>query len=417
MRDLKDLAERLRAFAAVRHWETFHSPKNLAMALAGEVGELVAELQWLSEDETQAEHLDEALRHRLADEVADVLIYLVRFADVCAIDLLTEAHAKIARNESRYPVELSRGSAEVLEPAGSRPRARHRGRALMAQVVIQPSYGNAEARAHWARTLKVPVRFTDGPHRTALTAEQLATLTTFHLDGYARFWGATANQDKKMDTLRVGDVVLFTGQKMVRAVGEVAASFRNPEFADTLWSPHPTNGSFRNVYSLLTFQPVQIPYEEIWALPSFNEGDMFMGLRFLDAAKGEEVLDGLEIETVVSGQLASVQEQAVAAALDGAQVIPAEALNTTQTSYEKAAGTVLVHRAEALLVKEYIESLNIIAGKRFKTPTAESPTSTLKDRTVWRSSRPSGAPIGRSSARRSASSSTMPRTVRSPPTG
>ncbi|GAA3040791.1 nucleotide pyrophosphohydrolase [Pseudonocardia yunnanensis] len=111
MRDFEDLADRLRAFAAEREWETFHSPKNLAMALAGEVGELAAELQWLSEADAQPHRFDDSLRQRLADEVADVLIYLVRFADVCRIDLFTEAYAKIGRNESRYPVELSRGNA------------------------------------------------------------------------------------------------------------------------------------------------------------------------------------------------------------------------------------------------------------------------------------------------------------------
>ncbi|MFD1524386.1 hypothetical protein [Pseudonocardia yunnanensis] len=118
----------------------------------------------------------------------------------------------------------------------------------------------------------------------------------------------------------------------------------------------------------MTFQPVHIPYEEIWALPSFNPGDMFMGLRFLDESKGEEILAGLAIDTFVAGRLANEQEQMVESALAGGTVIPAEALNATHTSYDKTGGTVLVHRAEALLVKEYIESLNLDAGKRFKTP-------------------------------------------------
>ena len=97
------LRDRLRCFADARDWGKFHAPRNLALALAGEVGELAAELQWVA-DRQVAEHLrDPAARGRLADEAADVLIYLMRFADVCGIDLLSEAYAKIERNEGRFP--------------------------------------------------------------------------------------------------------------------------------------------------------------------------------------------------------------------------------------------------------------------------------------------------------------------------
>ncbi|HEY0641689.1 MAG TPA: nucleotide pyrophosphohydrolase [Pseudonocardiaceae bacterium] len=99
MTDLVELRERLRAFAAARDWERYHRPKNLAMALAGEVGELVAELQW-EPDELE---LRADVRERLADEAADVLLYLVRLTDVCGIDLADAAQAKIERNERRFP--------------------------------------------------------------------------------------------------------------------------------------------------------------------------------------------------------------------------------------------------------------------------------------------------------------------------
>jgi len=101
------LRERLRAFAVARDWEQFHSPKNLAMALAGEAGELVACLQW----STEAESADLA-PDKLADlelEMADVLIYLVRLADRLEVDLLAAVDKKIAINEQRYPVEQVRG--------------------------------------------------------------------------------------------------------------------------------------------------------------------------------------------------------------------------------------------------------------------------------------------------------------------
>jgi dCTP diphosphatase len=101
-RTLSDLRDALRQFAVERDWQQFHTPRNLAMALAGEVGELLAELQWLRDDQI-SDGLDGELGERLRDEVADVLIYLVRFVDVCNIDLVTAACAKIERNSERYP--------------------------------------------------------------------------------------------------------------------------------------------------------------------------------------------------------------------------------------------------------------------------------------------------------------------------
>jgi NTP pyrophosphatase (non-canonical NTP hydrolase) len=101
--DLAELSTRLRAFAAARDWERFHTPKNLLLALAGEVGELAAELQWLSELEADPSVWDTGLRSRVTDEVADVMIYLVRFADVCGINPVAAAHDKIHRNEKRFP--------------------------------------------------------------------------------------------------------------------------------------------------------------------------------------------------------------------------------------------------------------------------------------------------------------------------
>jgi dCTP diphosphatase len=107
--DLESLRERVRRFATERDWERFHTPKNLALALAGEVGELAAVLQWLPEAEIGP--VDEELRSRLADEMADVLLYLVRLADVTDVDLGAVAHAKIDRNEHRYPRDAAYGSA------------------------------------------------------------------------------------------------------------------------------------------------------------------------------------------------------------------------------------------------------------------------------------------------------------------
>jgi len=106
---LRVLQQRLAAFAAARDWDQFHSPKNLAMALSVEVAEIVEELQWLTEGESQA--LDAERRERVRLELADVFIYLLRLADRLDVDLLRAADDKIAQNERKYPVERVRGDA------------------------------------------------------------------------------------------------------------------------------------------------------------------------------------------------------------------------------------------------------------------------------------------------------------------
>ncbi|EWM15335.1 nucleotide pyrophosphohydrolase [Kutzneria sp. 744] len=111
MTDIEDLMSRIRAFAEARAWERFHTPKNLAMALAGEAGELLAELQWLGDEEIAAALSEQDRRDRVRMELADVFMYLLRFADVTGIDLAQATLDKMARNELRYPVEKSRGKS------------------------------------------------------------------------------------------------------------------------------------------------------------------------------------------------------------------------------------------------------------------------------------------------------------------
>ncbi|MFG3436175.1 nucleotide pyrophosphohydrolase [Nonomuraea sp. NPDC047897] len=108
------LSERLRAFVRARDWEQFHTPKNLAMALAGEVGELVAELQWLTPEESR--DLDPDTLARVRAELGDVTGYLVRLADVLGVDLVEAAHAKLDESERRYDADRYRGSARKAPP-------------------------------------------------------------------------------------------------------------------------------------------------------------------------------------------------------------------------------------------------------------------------------------------------------------
>jgi NTP pyrophosphatase (non-canonical NTP hydrolase) len=105
--DLEALRRRLRAFADERDWEQFHSPKNLAMALIAEAGELVEHFQWLTEDASRA--LPAQVRDAVALELADVQLYLVMLADRLGVDLAAAARRKIDLNSERYPAEASRG--------------------------------------------------------------------------------------------------------------------------------------------------------------------------------------------------------------------------------------------------------------------------------------------------------------------
>ncbi len=107
---LPPLARRLREFAAERDWEPFHTPKNLAMALAGEAGELIAEFQWMTEE--QSKKPDAAQLARIRAEAGDVFNYLVLLCDKLGIDLITAAHEKIDVNARRYPAEKVRGSSK-----------------------------------------------------------------------------------------------------------------------------------------------------------------------------------------------------------------------------------------------------------------------------------------------------------------
>lgn len=106
---LDQLNARLLRFARERDWEQFQSPKNLAMALAGEAGELLEHFQWLTE--AQSADLSPDKQRAVSHELADILSYLVRIAERLNIDLLAAADEKIALNERRYPAAKVRGDA------------------------------------------------------------------------------------------------------------------------------------------------------------------------------------------------------------------------------------------------------------------------------------------------------------------
>ena len=113
MTELEALRERLREFSAAREWDQFHSPKNLAMALSAEAGELLEVFQWLTE--AQSRGLEPAARARADEEIADVLLYLVRLADQLGIDPVAAAGRKLEKNARKYPADKARGNARKYD--------------------------------------------------------------------------------------------------------------------------------------------------------------------------------------------------------------------------------------------------------------------------------------------------------------
>lgn len=103
------LQAEIRRFAEDRDWEPFHTPKNLAMALAVEAAELMEHFQWATPEQSQCPAPEKLTA--IGEEMSDVLIYLVRLADVLELDLLAAARAKLIRNEQKYPVDAARGNA------------------------------------------------------------------------------------------------------------------------------------------------------------------------------------------------------------------------------------------------------------------------------------------------------------------
>ena len=108
--DISQITLRLREFAELREWDQFHSPKNLAAAISVEASELLEIFQWLSEQDSRNLSPEDLVK--VEHEIADVFLYLVRLADKLNINILSAAENKIANNDLKYPVELSKGNAK-----------------------------------------------------------------------------------------------------------------------------------------------------------------------------------------------------------------------------------------------------------------------------------------------------------------
>ena len=110
MTELESLRDELRKFAQARDWDQFHSPKNLAMALSAEAGELLEVFQWLTEE--QSRRLTPEAQAAASEEIADVLLYLIRLGDQLGIDPVAAAQRKLVANAQKYPADKARGSSK-----------------------------------------------------------------------------------------------------------------------------------------------------------------------------------------------------------------------------------------------------------------------------------------------------------------
>ena len=111
MSDIRELSEAMRQFSEERDWIRFHDPKSLMLALVGEVGELAELLQWLPADEIEALVREPRMHGRLGEELADVLLYLVRLSDVLGVDLAAAARMKLRANQERFLAADHQGTA------------------------------------------------------------------------------------------------------------------------------------------------------------------------------------------------------------------------------------------------------------------------------------------------------------------
>jgi len=107
---LAQLKELTAQFAKDRDWEQFHAPKNLSMAIAAEVGELMEHYLWLTTEESFALTTKPEKKIKIEEELADVLLFSLQFANVTGIDIASAIESKIAKNAFKYPIAKAKGS-------------------------------------------------------------------------------------------------------------------------------------------------------------------------------------------------------------------------------------------------------------------------------------------------------------------
>ena len=148
-------------------------------------------------------------------------------------------------------------------------------------LAIQPAYGDAWTRRQFHATLDERVSIKEQPYRETLSHEEFSRLVELHPDGRAACWGGTRSQSTKITQLRRGDLVVLTGQRHVRGVGEVGAVVHNLSFARALWAPRPKRCPFEIAYTLSWFRRVEVAYTMLQVALGTSDRDNFQAMRLI----------------------------------------------------------------------------------------------------------------------------------------
>ena len=244
----------------------------------------------------------------------------------------------------------------------------------MATLLVHPSRGNRDGRVNLEISLARSVDFLAGEIADTLTGEQRAELLRRHPEGRARFWGTYEHNAAKIQRVREGAVVAFTGQGGVWALGVVGFRFENPEFAATLWEETEGKGTYRHIYSLARFEEVSLPYAAINAPLGNKLTNHFQGMAVYDTGdRAQRVIDALRLEVsdlepatyeAEDAALAEALADEVASAPPG--LVPIERTGSGSTTYAVRPGQRVLRRGEAYLVAAYAATLNgLVCGRHF----------------------------------------------------
>ncbi|WP_258906711.1 hypothetical protein [Actinokineospora sp. UTMC 2448] len=200
----------------------------------------------------------------------------------------------------------------------------------------------------------------DGPGVHLADAERSA-LTALHPEGRAAFWGARAVHQRMMGRLSKGDVVLFTGDSKVKAIGEVGYVFSNVPFADALWRYSEGEDAFVFVYSVDEVRHVERPVKDLLTLPGFNGKDPLTGQRFIRPEQVEAVVEAFEIRS------AAIEQRLVeglAERLARSELVAVEQHRTDAFLRSTAAKVDIAYRLESALVHKYKEQVGATGSFR-----------------------------------------------------
>lgn len=235
-------------------------------------------------------------------------------------------------------------------------------------VLLAPCYGNKKTQERYHRTIEGSIEFEADEYRARLSPSELAALRTFHPSGQAHFWGAIATHDRHMAKLRPGDLVVFTGDKKIKAAGEISFLFRNEELADFMWDQYAEDKSFVNVYSVINIRVFERPYQDLWREMGFKANYHVPGQLLLTDDRAERLQNELQIvsgtlEARIGAELAAVRQ----ALATGSRVVPVERFHTDVVSQHVAERNAQYKRVESQLVDYYLRYHADIVFTSFRT--------------------------------------------------